>query len=670
MSEQPLPSRSYVLTWQFEGRVATQHLGSQKYTTSSKAIAELVANSLDAGATRVEIDLRENDLGGLDSIVISDNGTGIAPETLRDRFRIVGVLPTSGQEHRLGRLGVGRLAVHRIGDLSKWTTTSTTAQGKITSTFTLSANDTGGKLKINEVLCESAVSTGTMIEIFNLRDSGKDRLTSLKLSNDLSAQYCSFLLGNPGRQIMVCGEAIDVTTMVDSRELELIPASETLTSDASLTHLLLKRAVDHSRFPDQVLFAAKGRTITTIQPDDVPANNYLGLVDCEYLDSIVSSNRELLIEIDEGFSTLRTLALQKVETFGKGLRSRQKTTFIEHARRQEYYPYRVPNDDPIKNIEQAIYDVALERINEGTNLGGMTKKQQELVFRMLRRSLHNEDLLEVLQEVAKLSDEDVQRFRKVLERTTLESIIRLSSEVSGRLSFLDIMDQLIYGQVGKVLKERRHLHKILDPHCWIFGAKFHLATSDQSFREIIRQHRKEAGLTDVDDEEIKNVSGVEDIPDLFLASSRHYPIEPKHHHLLVELKAPSKHLGRAEVEQIRRYAEIIMDSHQFDKHTTRWDLFLVSACATKEIDRDRKQKDLPYGRMYTFDNMDVWAFEWSEIISNARTEMQLVNDQLKRKSQELTVSDYLKENFPEILADLSERIKSREDKRAQGSSNS
>ena len=124
----------------------------------------------------------------------------------------------------------------------------------------------------------------------------------------------------------------------------------------------------------------------------------------------------------------------------------------------------------------------------------MTRKQQELVFKLLKRSLENESLLEVLQEVAKLSDADIERFRKVLARTTLESIIKLSSEVTNRLTFLDLLHILVYGPDAKTVKERSQLHKIIDPHCWIFGPQFHLATSDKSFREVVRRHRKKAGL--------------------------------------------------------------------------------------------------------------------------------------------------------------------------------
>jgi hypothetical protein len=50
--------------------------------------------------------------------------------------------------------------------------------------------------------------------------------------------------------------------------------------------------------------------------------------------------------------------------------------------------------------------------------------------------------------------------------------------------------------------------------------------------------------------------------------------------------------------------------------------------------------------------MTVWAFNWSEIITNAKEEMTLVSQHLEKKSQELSVSDYLKENYPEIFESL------------------
>jgi hypothetical protein len=127
-----------------------------------------------------------------------------------------------------------------------------------------------------------------------------------------------------------------------------------------------------------------------------------------------------------------------------------------------------------------------------------------------------------------------------------------------------------------------------------------------------------AGLSDVDDDTISSIEGVEQIPDLFMAAKRDYPIHPKHHHLLVELKAPNVPLGRKEIEQVRRYADVISDSSEFDKTSTSWDIFLVSAKASKSVQRDRGQKGLEYGVLWQWETMTVHAFEWSEIIVSFR----------------------------------------------------
>lgn len=583
-------------------------------------------------------------------MAVLDNGSGISPTDLKSRFVVVGVEPSSsGDSARLGRLGVGRLAVHRIGTLSKWTTTAKVGDKWVQSTFTLRTGESR-KLEIQETEVSPVSSTGTTIEIFNILDTGKG-LTTARITADLLSQYCSFLLGHTDRKIRVCGEELDVQGLIESRETEQIPATEAI-AEATLNHLMLRRSVDQSKFPNQVLFSAKGRTVASSQPDDTPSPQYLGIVECPYLDSLVTSNRELLMQMDEGFASLKDVVLSRVSEYAKRLRAERRRSFIELAREETYYPYRHTEGDPIAGVEQAVYDVALEKINETANIGTMSRRQQELVFKLLKRSLENESLLEVLQEVAKLSDEDIERFRRVLAKTTLESIIKLSSEVTNRLVFLDLLHGLVYGEGAKSVKERTQLHRIIDPHCWMFGPVFHLATSDKSFREVIRQHRKKAGLPDVDDKELEKVSGVEDIPDLFLAATRDFPVEPKHHHLLVELKAPGVSLGRTEVEQIRRYADTILESHQFDKISTRWDIVLVSTRCTKEIERDRNQKDKPHGVVYEWESMTLWALEWSELIANAKTEMQLVRDHLKRKSEELTISDYLRETFPDVLDSL------------------
>jgi hypothetical protein len=647
--------REYSLQWEWEPRILHEQLGSQKYSTSTRALGELVSNSLDAGATQIDIDVNMNDLGGIESVVIKDNGQGITPDELSNRFVLVGVQPYSDprKPHRLGRFGVGRLAVHRIGSQSEWSTVADLKDGtRVMSQFKIMSGQ-GKSLNIKERTVSAETALGTTIEIFAILDKAEHSLTPARIRNDILAQFCSYLLANKDCNIRVAGEVLDVEVIVESRETEMIDqVKDEIEEKATIDHLLLNKPIEQTRFPAQLIFSAKGLSVASHKPEEVPSNRYLGLVDCDYLDSIITSNREALIEMDEVFAHLKDAAVEKMRDFGKRLRADQKHRFIERAREEDFYPYRDAPSDAVSIASQFLYDVVLERVNESINLEGMTKKQRAVVFRLLNRALKNENLLDILDEVAKLSDEDMVKFRKVLERTTLDSIIRLSYEVTNRLTFLDILHKLVYGDISKHLKERSQLHKIIESQCWIFGPRFYMATSDKSFREIIRSHRKQAGLEDIDDDVINNISGIADIPDLFLSATRDYPVNPKHHHLLVELKAPSVNIGLKEHDQIYKYARTILNSSQFDKTSTQWDLFLVSSKASEDISLLRQQKDKPHGCTYEGENMTIWAFEWSEIISKAREEMQLVKDHLQKKSTELTVSEFLRDSFPDILESL------------------
>jgi hypothetical protein len=641
---------TYDLDWRYEPRVVAVHLGRSKYAASATAVGELIANALDAAATRVNIETTANPLGGLTGIEVSDNGRGMTRSDLEGRFAVVGVTPfPRSQATRLGRFGVGRFAVHRLGTISEWTTVATDAHGRgVRSDFTLRADEPEA-LRVHEQIVDARTPTGTTIRISNVLDDELEGAFVASLRGELLTQFCSYLLGNPDHAICVQGEALDVSSLIAERKVQDLTGIPQISAPVRLHHLLLRRRLDESRVSGRLLFTGKGRTVATCEAQDVPSSNYVGIVESTYLDSIVTSNREGVVEMDAGFARLKDAALAEVASFADGVREARKTTFLERAREQSFYPFQAPAANAVVEAKRAIYDVVLERMNEHVHVEGMSHKQQAVIFRLLYRSLDNEDLLEILQEVATLSDEDMEKFRGVLERTTLQSLIKLSSEVSARIEFLECLHTLVYGESAGSVKERSQLHKILEPHCWLFGPTYHLATSDKSFRAVIRRHREEAGLPAVPRDELRAVAGTSDIPDLFLAAKREFPNAPSNRNLLVELKAPSVKLGWKEHEQAIRYAQTVMNSPQFDKTMTSWDVFLVSSEIKPELDVQRRQKNKAHGCVGEYENVTVWVLTWGEIIQRARTEMALVRAHLEQKSKELSVSEYLQKNFPEVM---------------------
>lgn len=88
--------------------------GKQLYANMSAAIAELVANGLDANAQNVYVYMDIKDKNN-STIAIFDDGDGMDEDTLRDQYAIIGrnkrgKLPPKEAEKIMGRKGIGKLA--------------------------------------------------------------------------------------------------------------------------------------------------------------------------------------------------------------------------------------------------------------------------------------------------------------------------------------------------------------------------------------------------------------------------------------------------------------------------------------------------------------------------------------------------------------------------------
>ena len=95
------------------------HLGLNLYSNIPAVISEVVANSWDADATKVTIDI-DRDSG---RITVGDNGIGMTRGDLNDRFLYVGyrrrenqATKTAKGRHVMGRKGIGKLSLFAIAE--------------------------------------------------------------------------------------------------------------------------------------------------------------------------------------------------------------------------------------------------------------------------------------------------------------------------------------------------------------------------------------------------------------------------------------------------------------------------------------------------------------------------------------------------------------------------
>lgn len=631
----------------FEPRLITEHLGRDKYATSAQALTELVTNAFDAEASLVDVDVLMNGLDAIVALTVFDTGVGMTRVELTDRFGLVGV--RSDNKTKIGRFGVGRWGVFRLGRRSQWRTVAKDTSGvKHRLSFVLeegSPND----FVVRDEMVDPAEPTGTWIQVEDLYEP--ELLRQGRVTWDLAVQLCGYLLAHPQKSLRVNNTPIVIDILVASREVEkLVPDHQNqLPAPVTLTHLML-RNIARNKFKAQLLLTAQGMTVQAIELADPPSPNYVGLAESPYFEEMVTSNRAAFVDFDDAASAIRQSVISRVHAFGERLQTQLNETFIERARAKPFYPYKAVPRDSIDEIHQRLYDATLEALNRVSNLEIMKQQHQQIVFGLLHRALSNGDLLHVLSQVATLSDDEMAKFRDVLERTTIQALLDLASQVQQRLDFLDMLHELVYGSNADKVLERTQLHKYLETQAWIFGPQFHLATSDKKFRTVIARHRALAGLPDVPDDSLATIRGIEQVPDLFLAAQKEFPANDGsiQRCLLVELKRPSVDVGFPERTQLEKYANVILDSGEFGGDRTHFDLFVVSANIGADVRRSITQPGLPAGCFATFDRARLFARTWGDVIESARSELHLVRDRLRQKSLEIAVPEYFDKMFPHV----------------------
>ena len=119
---------------------AVTHLGRNLYSTTPPALAELVANSYDAYATEVHINLSN------EAISIIDNGKGLNLQEFESKYAIIGSTKQKEKPFKkiperkpMGKKGIGKLAAFSLG--SSYTVYSKTIDTEGWLTFTLRYQD-------------------------------------------------------------------------------------------------------------------------------------------------------------------------------------------------------------------------------------------------------------------------------------------------------------------------------------------------------------------------------------------------------------------------------------------------------------------------------------------------------------------------------------------------
>lgn len=186
-----------------------------------KALAEFVWNALDADATNVSVDLVRNALGGIESFLIRDNGTGISRKRAEHDFESLGeswklhIARTPVLSHAVhGKEGQGRLRFFSLARKARWRTVYQEGDEKRRLVIKIRADrlDTCSVSEPEPASQEAEI--GTVVELAPLKETF-DWLTSDLAHAEFNAIFAPYVLQYPNTVIFFDGDPVDPAKTID-----------------------------------------------------------------------------------------------------------------------------------------------------------------------------------------------------------------------------------------------------------------------------------------------------------------------------------------------------------------------------------------------------------------------------------------------------------------------
>jgi hypothetical protein len=628
------------------------------------ALAELVWNGLDSGSDQVDVSLVLNNMDGLEEIHVSDGGSGIQHGHVADLFGKLGDSwkKDTGRLHGRalhGKNGQGRLKAFALGERVTWYTTFSTESG-------LQAYQVNGRASMLDALTftnpttTTASATGTRVVISDIQKS-LGPLLSDDAHQELAKVFGAYLSQYPQLSIMYDGKCVDPTVLQNAkREIPLEPIRLANGSEVSASVCVIEWKTKTKRAIH--LCDENGVSLHEMEPGvQAPGYYFTAYIKCDHFRELDKINVLTLDDLHPDVDAIVSAGRNAVKTHFRKLAAAKQRQIVQQWKEERIYPYEEKADlTPVEEAERQVFDIL------GVNLEAYLPKFEEadessrrFTFRLLAQALRDnpESVQKIISEVLNLKQEAQDDLAALLENTPLSNIISSAQTVANRLDFLVALENLLFDKESKKkLLERDQLHKILEKEAWIFDEEFTLSGSEERLEEVLELHLKMLGERkddDDDDDPVLREGGMQGRIDLMLSRTVQ-PRHDEHDHLVVELKRPSQKINSEVLSQVESYAIAVAKDPRFHTERTHWRFIAVSNEMDDHAKRKANQRHQRKGLVFDDPdlNIEVWAFDWTEIIANARARLQFINKSLDYAATRDSAKAYLLKTHEKFIPEL------------------
>lgn len=647
-----------------------------KYKDTFHAFMELINNSLQVGAKTIRIDIHcfnEDELmsGAIKSIEIVDNGSGVPYSEFDNTILEIGTtVKQKGQ-------GIGRFSALQIGTVMK---IETVAYDKLKDKFSktqlmINSSDLlDGKFeKMDfdvwyEYLDNANPYYKVTIEQLHVNSQKKVAKRNLltedfekhKIAQSIFENY-PYSIFNNEVTFIINGNALSRQDFIKGTPaIKKIPYKNLRGENFDITFSFYN--IKLNQYKVKVFFLIENAGIKTVAHEYTYSSDWytpdLGTwfiyIDSDLFSSDLFRNLDMDSLGDKEIIALKNQIKDVINVFFKAQNKRFEK-FVSDLENDIYYPYK--KHKPNSSIQEMVFKKAAYLLEDEHELIKKDNQTRNFIYPLLDRAISNGDVGYVFSKIANLSDDTLKKFRSLLQLTDLEDIVCFATSVAEKLKFLDFLHELVYGEISKVLLERKQLHKIVEKQLWIFGENYTFTPtlwSDKQIGKILEDIRSRFFNYELakEDENLLDVpDGLKDITDLFFFNEK-ISDDGIREFMIVELKAPKCAISAKEIEQINRYAYTLETYAGLPADKVRYKLILISSRLTGFAKSQMASKMAIYLKPFLYDvktqrNIEVYLMEWSELLEHNKRLLGYLSNQLKIKDS--SISEIFETEYSELV---------------------
>lgn len=611
-----------------------------------EAIAEYVWNGYDATATNVSINILQNSIEGTEEISISDNGYGIPFGQLNTKFKpffesnkIIVRNSESNSSSYHGKNGVGRLTFFTFAGKAEWETVYEEKDKKYKYTIHIERDGLNDYIATEPVEVDENTELGTEVRFFQINEDFQVGL----MKRFLNIEFCWFLelMKNNKFLLLINNEPIDYSEILEDRDVRNYKYND-VEFDVVFCRWAQKLNGEYSKyyyldesnkekFKENTTLNNKGDNfyhsvyITSTLFDDFDFSVMTGQMRLK----IAGNSRE-----DEAFKYIKreidNLIREKRTPFIK----KYAKKFLKTIEEKEAYPD-FDECNSVDNFKKECLDELISTVYyvEPKILSGLNKPQLKTIIRMfalIMESGERDSFVEIIDSVVNMSQDERAELAEALEYTSMSNISRTIIMLKDRTQAVADLKELVFNKKLEA-GEINAIQPFIEKHYWLFGEQYHLVTAEEpDFEEALRRYiyilegdtyaKEDIHIDDPDRRKQMDIFAVRQMKNGDIKSS-----------IIVELKHPKVILGYKELEQVKRYKDVILNEARFNAPNIEWKFYLVGNRYNNQIENEIRnlkhngEKSL----VYSVDNFKIYVKTWSEIF----TEFELNHDFLLDKLQ-------------------------------------